>query len=80
MRFVPRDLSNLEVMYRALCECQLLHPDPQDSLSEEEEEQNGDDEDGYRGDGEGDHDQPNDQNGANEEQMEVADGQFDDAI
>lgn len=71
LRFVPRDLSKLDAMYRALCECQLLHPDPQDSVSEETDEE--DEEENNQGD------HPNDGNGLDHEPMQIADGQFDDA-
>ena len=37
IRFVPRSNENLEVMYKALNECQILHPDPQDDESDEGE-------------------------------------------
>jgi len=76
LRFVPRDLSKLDAMYRALCECQLLHPDPQDSLSEEEEE-----EEDLEGEEDDDHPPLHEgENGGDAaEDMEVADGQFDDA-
>ena len=71
LRFIPRDLTKLDPMYRALCVCQLLHPDPQDSVSSED----GDEFFGLEGD-EGDN---GDDSGHNGEGMEVTDGQFDDA-
>ncbi|XP_061463476.1 methylosome subunit pICln-like [Rhineura floridana] len=33
-RFVPRDKSALEAMFSAMCECQALHPDPEDEDSD----------------------------------------------
>nr|XP_039322581.1 methylosome subunit pICln-like isoform X3 [Saimiri boliviensis boliviensis] len=32
-RFVPSDKSALEAMFTAMCECQALHPDPEDEDS-----------------------------------------------
>lgn len=66
-------------MYRALCTCQLLHPDPQDSVSEEEE---GEFEFGAMAGGEDQHqeDDGGSHNGHNGTQdMDVAEGQFEDA-
>ena len=73
-------------MFKAMNECQLLHPDPNDSLSEDEEDEDGDAEgDVYdvagaervrgvplevRGNGQS---QPQD------EEMQDEEGQFDDA-
>ncbi|XP_064456185.1 methylosome subunit pICln-like [Ornithodoros turicata] len=37
IRFVPENKSSLDAMYKAMSECQALHPDPTDSISEEEE-------------------------------------------
>lgn len=65
LRLVPRNVAQIQAMYDALCECQLLHPDPEDSVSEESDQE---DQHGCGGD----------HNGT--EDMEVADGQFDDAI
>ncbi|XP_029964227.1 methylosome subunit pICln [Salarias fasciatus] len=31
IRFVPSDKASLESMFSAMCECQALHPDPEDS-------------------------------------------------
>lgn len=46
LRFVPTDHSSLDLMYKALNDCQVLHPDPEDQPSdddfEEEEEDEGD--------------------------------------
>ncbi|XP_054169227.1 methylosome subunit pICln-like [Oppia nitens] len=44
IRFVPEDKSQLDIMFKAMSECQALHPDPNDSISEDEEE--GDEEEG----------------------------------
>lgn len=41
LRFVPADPAHLDAMYQAMCQCQLLHPDPDDSVEEE-----GDNDDG----------------------------------
>ncbi|XP_074657438.1 methylosome subunit pICln-like [Tubulanus polymorphus] len=47
IRFIPQDQNALEVMYTTMCDCQALHPDPEDSLS-------GDDHEGLiGGDGDG---------------------------
>ncbi|XP_045583745.1 methylosome subunit pICln isoform X2 [Procambarus clarkii] len=35
VRFVPSDHFSLEPMYKALNDCQLLHPDPEDQQSDE---------------------------------------------
>ncbi|XP_075402450.1 methylosome subunit pICln isoform X2 [Tenrec ecaudatus] len=34
-RFVPSDKSALETMFAAMCECQALHPDPEDEDSDD---------------------------------------------
>lgn len=34
IRFVPSDKAALELMFSAMCECQALHPDPEDDDSE----------------------------------------------
>ena len=34
-RFVPSDKSALEAMFIAMCECQALHPDPEDEDSDD---------------------------------------------
>ncbi|XP_017476565.1 PREDICTED: retinoic acid receptor RXR-beta-like [Rhagoletis zephyria] len=77
LRFVPGDTSQLEAMYRALSHCQLLHPDPQDSVSEDEEDGDGNGFQGFLA-------PEDDLNGGaepaeEEEDMDVVDGQFDDA-
>ncbi|KAI4490229.1 hypothetical protein M0802_010807 [Mischocyttarus mexicanus] len=38
MSFVPDDSTNLEAMFEAMNQCQVLHPDPQDSFSDDEED------------------------------------------
>ncbi|KAI4479019.1 hypothetical protein M0804_011481 [Polistes exclamans] len=38
MSFVPDDSTNLEAMFEAMNQCQALHPDPQDSFSDDEED------------------------------------------
>ena len=37
VRFVPDAAEHLDSMFKAMNECQLLHPDPDDSISEEED-------------------------------------------
>lgn len=37
MRFVPENKEALDQMFKAMNECQLLHPDPVDAVSEEDE-------------------------------------------
>ncbi|KAL4608484.1 methylosome subunit pICln-like [Arapaima gigas] len=34
IRFIPSDKASLESMFSAMCECQALHPDPDDSDSD----------------------------------------------
>ncbi|XP_078470120.1 methylosome subunit pICln isoform X1 [Lampetra fluviatilis] len=36
LRFVPRDSSSLEALFTAMCECQALHPDLDEVLSEDD--------------------------------------------
>ncbi|XP_015186077.1 PREDICTED: methylosome subunit pICln [Polistes dominula] len=38
MSFVPDDTTNLTTMFEAMNHCQALHPDPQDSFSDDEED------------------------------------------
>lgn len=38
VRFVPEDKSALDVMFKALSECQVLHPDPENEEGEEDED------------------------------------------
>ncbi|XP_068686168.1 methylosome subunit pICln-like isoform X2 [Montipora foliosa] len=37
IRFVPQDKAMLDVMFRALSDCQILHPDPQEEEEEDED-------------------------------------------
>ncbi|KAI1288449.1 Nuclear receptor subfamily 2 group C member 2 [Halotydeus destructor] len=76
VRFVPKDSAHLELMYKAMSDCQLLHPDPVDEVSEEE---NADDDDDYAGGDYHDYHEENEAN--NDDPMDVAGqaGQFDDA-
>jgi nucleotide-sensitive chloride channel 1A len=37
VRFAPNDVASLEPMYQALSECQALHPDENESFSEDED-------------------------------------------
>lgn len=37
VRFVPDVADHLDAMFKAMNECQLLHPDPDDSVSEGED-------------------------------------------
>merc|ERR1712080_590872 len=39
IRFVPDDASSLDSMFTAMSECQQLHPDTDDSISDAEEEE-----------------------------------------
>jgi len=39
VRFVPADVDSLEPMYQALSECQALHPDANESFSDEDDEE-----------------------------------------
>jgi len=39
IRFVPSNITSLDTMYHALSECQALHPDENDSFSDEEEDE-----------------------------------------
>ena len=71
LRFVPENLANLDQMFKALSECQLLNPDPEDLSPDDDEEDLDDQEDGQDEEDDDDH-----HNG----QMDVdVDGQFDDA-
>lgn len=38
IRFVPEDKSKLDIMFTALSDCQILHPDPQEQGEEEDED------------------------------------------
>lgn len=37
IRFIPEDATTLECMFRSMSECQALHPDPADSVTDEDE-------------------------------------------
>ncbi|KAK7160597.1 hypothetical protein R3I93_008295 [Phoxinus phoxinus] len=37
IRFVPSDKSALEPMFSAMCECQALHPDPEDADTDDDD-------------------------------------------
>lgn len=37
VRFVPEDATALDVMHQAVCDGNILHPDPDDSLSDEDD-------------------------------------------
>src|ERR1700712_2524636 len=52
VRFAPDDTASLESMFKAMNECQLLHPDPEDVDSPDDEEE--DDEEEQDEDEEGD--------------------------
>ncbi|XP_044590280.1 methylosome subunit pICln isoform X1 [Cotesia glomerata] len=38
MRFAPDNTQSLDAMYQAMSQCQILHPDPNDSHSDDEED------------------------------------------
>lgn len=38
IRFIPDDVNSLEAMYSAMCDCQALHPDENDSLSADDDD------------------------------------------
>ncbi|PSN35455.1 hypothetical protein C0J52_06626 [Blattella germanica] len=84
MRFIPDDKGMLDAMFHAMSECQSLHPDPQDSFSDDEEsfEDAEEEEEGEYHLAGGDaailgHGNVNG-NGVDDEPMEM-DGQFEDA-
>lgn len=33
VRFVPEDKGTLDLLYKSMCDCQMLHPDPEDEQS-----------------------------------------------
>lgn len=85
LRFVPDAKTSLDAMFKALSDCQLLHPDPIDAQSDDDDDEDdlgvGEEYDVAAaerihgvGDGNGDV-------GSGDEYppMEVAPGQFDDA-
>merc|ERR1712137_399630 len=74
VRFVPEDRGLLEAMFQAMSVCQALHPDPNDSVSEEEDFDDADEEGEYcLANAEAEHEEGN----GIEEDMET--GQFEDA-
>lgn len=50
VRFVPQDKSLLDTIYKAMTECQRLHPDPVDQESEFDEEDEDEDVEDVNGD------------------------------
>lgn len=75
VRFVPADKSKLDAMYKAMSECQALHPDPADEVDDDDDDEEGGDEDEDDDDADG-----VDGNGdVGDEPMDVVPGQFDDA-
>ncbi|XP_027200246.2 chloride nucleotide-sensitive channel icln [Dermatophagoides pteronyssinus] len=86
LRLVPKDLSKLDLMYQALSECQLMHPDPDDDLNpfdDNDDDENGeffgnfgDDNDGDDNDDGQGQQQEQEQD---DERMDYTNGQFDDA-
>ncbi|XP_067007401.2 methylosome subunit pICln isoform X2 [Anabrus simplex] len=89
LRFVPDDKGMLDAMFHAMSECQALHPDPQDSFSDDDEiYEDADDEEGEYQLGGGDAAIIINSSGfapasngvnAEEEPMELEVGQFEDA-
>ncbi|KAH9422322.1 Nuclear receptor sub 2 group C member 2 [Dermatophagoides pteronyssinus] len=88
LRLVPKDLSKLDLMYQALSECQLMHPDPDDDLNPFDD--NDDDDDDENGEffgnfGDNNDGDDNDDGGQGQQQqqdderMDYTNGQFDDA-
>lgn len=76
VRLVPDATDHLESMFKAMNECQLLHPDPCDSISE--------DEFGSSASGDDDEDEDDDEsrrngNSRDLQEMDIVPGQFDDA-
>jgi len=54
IRFVPEDKTFLQPLFRAINECQALHPDPEDDMSGEEEDEEDDEEEGEEEEGQND--------------------------
>ncbi|XP_072750189.1 methylosome subunit pICln [Anoplolepis gracilipes] len=86
MQFVPDNTNNLELMFQAMNACQALHPDPQDSFSDDDIYEDAEEEREYEEIGAGD--APcilPEQMGTNytgtetEEAMDIEAGQFEDA-
>lgn len=81
LRFIPDSSTSLEAMFKALSDCQLLHPDPNDDLSDEDEHDGGNEYDVDAAEhilGVGDGNGHMDSDGENDV-MEVIPGQFEDA-
>ncbi|XP_066592954.1 methylosome subunit pICln isoform X4 [Prorops nasuta] len=83
MRFAPDNTNNLEAMFQAMNQCQALHPDPQDSFSDEDIYEDAEEEDfEYYEVGGGD-EQIGSHNGVEAEDadqaMDIEAGQFEDA-
>ncbi|XP_075214815.1 chloride nucleotide-sensitive channel icln [Lycorma delicatula] len=85
MHFVPEDKGMLDAMFQAMNHCQVLHPDPQDSFSEDDDQFEDADSEGEYVIGNGtaaiSGSTEERQNGIRtiDEAMEVEDGQFEDA-
>ncbi|KAK0162144.1 hypothetical protein PV327_008506 [Microctonus hyperodae] len=89
MRFAPDNIHNLDAMFQAMNQCQALHPDPQDSFSDEDDiyEDAEEDDDEHYEVGAGDapyilaSEQLTENQNGNEpgEAMDVEAGQFEDA-
>ncbi|XP_066592942.1 methylosome subunit pICln isoform X2 [Prorops nasuta] len=91
MRFAPDNTNNLEAMFQAMNQCQALHPDPQDSFSDEDIYEDAEEEDfEYYEVGGGDGTPfilPNEQIGSHngveaedaDQAMDIEAGQFEDA-
>ena len=70
VRFAPEAVAHLDAMFKAMSECQTLHPDPDagqgDEAEDEEEEEDGDQEDQEEGNGqEGMFDDAEEEDGGN---------------
>lgn len=80
VRLVPDATDHLESMFKAMNECQLLHPDPCDSISEDEFGSNAS---GDEDDGDDDDEDEERRNGNSlvdqEMDADIVPGQFDDA-
>lgn len=77
IKFVPEDPSSLETLYSHMSRCQALHPDPDDSISEEDEEDDYEGEEDEEWDEEGSKELPT--GGGGDEPMDMGEGQFEDA-
>nr|CAD7200026.1 unnamed protein product [Timema douglasi] len=89
MRFVPDDKAMLDAMFHAMTQCQALHPDPEDSASDDDifEDADEDEEEGGYHLGSGDapvilsteQGQRETANGNPQDEPMEMDGQFEDA-